>query len=101
MRRWILLCFLCAFSLFFCTSCQTKVVTEYVPMEMDLTDVINPVLEQRPDNSSIIINEKPDTLLAVMENSASYLYAWEMWQAYADSLEQTLTIVQEKLKSGV
>lgn len=101
MRRWILLSFLCLSFVFLSTSCQTKVVTEYVPMEMDLTDVINPVLEQRPDNSSIIINEKPDTLLAVMENSASYMYAWEMWQAYADSLEQTLTIVQEKLKGGV
>ena len=42
----LLLCF--TFS-----SCRTT--TEYVPVPVDITDVVNPVLEQRPDNTKITV----------------------------------------------
>lgn len=98
MRRWILLSFLCLSLLFLSTSCQTKVVTEYVPMEIDLTDVVCPVLQQRPDNSKVKVIEDIQTLEDIVQNSAAYMYAWEVWESYADALEQTIIGIRDELK---
>ena len=88
-----LLCFLCI-------SCSTT-KAEAVPVEIDLTDVVDPVLMQRPDNSTLVIHPGPIfELIDVVENSATYLYAWEMWEDYATLLEYTLISVKDNLKAS-
>ena len=94
-------------SLFFFTSCstaKTEYVTEYVPLSVDLSGVIEPVLEKRPDNSVLDIHAGPVMELAdVVNNSLQYQRAWEMWQNYATLLEQAILQIQNtynKVKSG-
>jgi len=98
---WKACCILCMLSLCLLCSCATR--TEYIevptPVEIDLTDVVDPVLERRPDNSTIQVNTDVKDILDVMENAASYMYAWEMWQEYAELLESTLLLVGEKVGS--
>ena len=94
-KTWKAFCFL--FLVFVClfgfSSCSTTKST------IDLTDVVNPVLERRPDNTTLEVYAGPIYEdWQVMRNAATYLYAWEMWQAYADALEETIITIQEKLK---
>ncbi len=74
------------------TETVTEVVTEteYVPVYMDLSETIDPVLSLRPDNSKITIKTNPKTTFDLLYNSWSYQSAWEKWQVYAETLEQTL-----------
>ena len=99
MKKWKgFCCFALALLLSFTfVSCTTTKI-EYVPMKVDLTDVTDPVLMQRPDNSQILVIENPQTLEDIVENSAAYLYGWSVWQSYADALEQTLIHIREDLK---
>lgn len=105
MKRWaffflcVTLCFLASF-----TSCATR--TEYesvevkvpVPVEIDIKDIVNPVLEQRPDNSQLVIHTtEPMRIWEQLENGATYFYAWEMWQKYAESLEETIGVIEKRL----
>ena len=94
--------------IFFCllSSCATR--TEYetvevkvpVPVEIDIKDIVDPVLQQRPDNSLLKIHTtEPLRLIQQLENGATYFYAWEMWQKYAESLEQTIEIIEGKIAS--
>ena len=88
---------LLCFSLISCSTTKT----EAVPVEIDLTDVVDPVLLQRPDNSILQIHPGPIfELIDVVENSATYLYAWEMWEDYATLLENTLISVKDNLKAS-
>ena len=92
----VLFSLLC-FSLISCSTTKT----EAVPVEIDLTDVVDPVLMQRPDNSTLKIHPGPIfELMDVIENSETYLYAWEMWEDYANLLEGTLVSVKENLKAS-
>ena len=103
MRRLCLSLFiLSALLCFLCISCSTTKAEEVpVPVEIDLTDVIDPVLMQRPDNSTLVIHPGPIfELIDVVENSATYLYAWEMWEDYATLLEDTLISVKDNLKAS-
>lgn len=84
----LLLCF--TFS-----SCRTT--TEYVPLKVDITDVVDPVLQQRPDNTKITVKADIQSLEDILENSAAYFYAWEAWESYADALEQTIGVIQKRL----
>lgn len=77
-------------------SCTT-VKTEYVPVVVDITDVVEPVLRQRPDNSTVKVITEPSTIEDVVANQAACLYAWELWEHYADSLEGTLVLVRDRL----
>ena len=87
---------LLSFSLISCSTTKT----EAVPVEIDLTDVVDPVLLQRPDNSVLKIHPGPIfDIMDVIENSETYLYAWEMWEDYATLLEGTLVSVKENLAS--
>ena len=100
MRKWKVFCCFCLvlLSLLILSSCTTTRI-EYVPMQMDLTDVVNPVLETRPDNS--VLQVYPGPIYEdwqVLRNAQTFLYAWEMWEAYADALEQTIDVIQDKLK---
>ena len=98
MKKWLLFLTACVLSLFLFGSCRsTKVetITEYVPVEIDLTGVIEPVYELRPDNSQLQIITDVQTTLDIVNNSIQYQKAWELWQLYAETLEQTIASIQE------
>ena len=83
MRRWLV--FSCLFlSLLSLVSCRT---TE---TRVDLEPIVNPVLQMRPDNSTLVIKNDVVDVYDVVENSAQYLLAWQMWQGYAEVLETTI-----------
>ena len=96
-KRCFLLSLLCVSLAFFVISCSTtETTTEYVPVAVDLTDVIEPVFALRPDNSTLEINESQImTLLDVTKNSVQYQKAWEMWQTYAEMLEDVIIGIKE------
>jgi len=84
-------------------SCATKTIEVEVPvpMQIDLTAEIEPVLLQRPNNAEIKVNAGPVlTLLEMVENDAAYLKAWELWENYANALEETLAVVVDKVNSA-
>ena len=75
------------------TETVTVTETEYVPVYMDLSETVDPVLALRPDNSTYKVIDKDNlkTSWDVMYNSWVYQNAWLDWQAYAETLEKTLT----------
>ncbi len=93
-RRLTILLLLMALML---TSCQTGVVTEYVTVTPDITDVVEPVLMQRPDNSTVEVITDVQTVEDIVSNSVSYMYAWRMWETYADALETTIAAIRDRL----
>ena len=98
MKKWKVFCFCFLAFVCFCmlTSCRTRI--EYVTEPVDLTDLVEPVLAQRPDNSNIKIYLDVQTLDDVIYNSAAYQEAWVEWETYAYALERTLVFIQESLK---
>lgn len=88
-------------------SCATKTETrteyitqtEYVPVYIDITDVVDPVLRFRPDNSTYKIKTKTTTTFDIIDNSIEYQRAWEDWQHYANALEGTLIDIRDLSKS--
>lgn len=88
------------------TSCATRPQveyvdrTEYVPVYIDLTDVVDPVLRFRPDNSIYTIKTGTNlkTTFDIIDNSNQYLRAWEDWEHYASALEDTLKDIRDKSK---
>lgn len=93
MKTWKAFCFLFLVLLCLCiSSCATGTG------KIDLTEVVAPVLGQRPDNSVLEVYPGPIyELKDVVLNMHTYLTAWEMWQAYAESLEETISVIQEKV----
>ena len=107
MKKWKVFCIL--FLLLSCllVSCATR--TEYetvevqvpVPVTVDITDIVNPVLQQRPDNSTVKVYAGPAfETYQIVSNMATYFDLWKRWEAYADSLEKTIGIIGEKLSVG-
>lgn len=87
MRRCLV--FLCLFSLLLClVSCQTTGT-------VDISPIVNPMLEMRPDNSILQIRTDIVDVYDVVENSTQYLMAWEMWQRYAEALEKTIHDIED------
>ena len=88
-------------------SCATKTEyvtqTEYVPVYIDLTDVVGPVLRFRPDNSTYVIKTGNNlkTTFDVIDNANQYLKAWEDWEHYATALEGTLMDIRDRTKADV
>lgn len=88
------------------TSCATRTQveyvdrTEYVPVYIDITDVVDPVLRFRPDNSIYEIKTGTNlkTTFDIIDNSNQYLRAWEDWEHYASALEDTLKDIRDKSK---
>ena len=104
MKKWKGFCILFLLLSFLCVSCATR--TEYetvevkvpVPVTVDITDIVNPVLKQRPDNSQVKVYAGPAfETYQIVANMASYFDLWQKWEAYADSLEKTIGIIGEKL----
>lgn len=100
MKRWTLFLIVCVLLPFSFTSCsttktETETIVEYVPVEIDLTDVVDPVLRLRPDNTQLQIIEDVQTTLDIVSNSIQYQIAWERWQIYAEALEKVLNEVEE------
>lgn len=77
-------------------SCRT--IDHYIPANVDLTEQIDIVLKQRPDNSQIAVVAEPKDLYDISENATAFLFAWNMWEAYADAVEQTLLSVRDSLQ---
>ena len=103
--KWKVYCTCCLALLCLFTSCATK-ETEFIEVSVprlvavDIDDLVDPVLKQRPDNSLLEINAGPILELCdVVENSATYLHAWSMWQNYAETLEDTIATISSRLKS--
>ena len=95
MKTWKAFCFLfLVFVLLFgFSSCSTT------KNRIDLTDVVQPVLDTRPDNTTLEVYAGPIyTVPEVMSNMNTYLHAWQMWQAYAEGLETTLIRIRDDLK---
>lgn len=78
------------------TEIQTVTETEYVPVYVDLTETIQTVVDQRPDNSKYSVNLKAKSTYDILVNSWTYQMAWCDWQAYAELLEDTLYICRDK-----
>lgn len=107
MRKWKVFCILFLLLSFLLISCATR--TEYetvevkvpVPVTVDITDIVNPVLQQRPDNGSVQVYAGPVfETYQVVANMGAYFDLWQKWEAYADSLEKTIGIIGEKLSVG-
>lgn len=93
MKKWKVFFFFCLVLVLCFTSCRTA-ETE----KIDIESVIRPLFNARPDNTKIELYAGPIlSLQEVVSNSAAYLQAWELWQAYAESLEDTLEIIQTRL----
>lgn len=99
MRRWSFLIFfvvsLLLFGLSSCTTTKVEKVTEYVTVPVDITDVVEPVYRIRPDNSDLQIADEIRDFTDILNNSATYLRAWLMWQTYAEALEDVITSIEE------
>lgn len=74
------------------TKTETVTETEYVPVYIDLSEIVEPVLSMRPNNANYAVKTGTDikNLFDLMNNSISYMTAWEDWQNYATALEKTL-----------
>ena len=98
MKRWSLFLIACLCLLFLfgsCTSTRTETITEYVPVEIDLKDVVEPVFQLRPDNSKLDIHLAVQTTVDIVHNSVQYQKAWQNWQIYAEALEQVIEDIDE------
>ena len=96
MRKWTLFLIFCVLSVFLFGSCShTRTVTEYVPVEIDLTEAVAPVRLLRPDNSKMEIITDVRTVTDIVTNSLAYQSAWEQWQTYAEALELVIEDIQE------
>ena len=84
-RKTVLLALLA--SLLLLVSCKTTPVAEQKE-PVDLKPSIQMILDTRPRNEDIRIVEDVQTLDDIIDNSAAYLMAWELWENYADSLEK-------------
>ena len=67
-------------------SCKTPVAEQKEPV--DFKPSMQILFDSRPKDSEIPIVEDVKTLDDIIDNSASYLMAWELWEVYAESLEQ-------------
>ena len=84
--------FLASLFVFTFTSCSTT------KNSVDIADIVEPVLEQKPDNSTLEVYPGPIyEVWQIMINMNTYLHAWEMWQNYAESLEETIVVIGDRL----
>lgn len=86
MKKWKLFFLLLSLLLCVFTSCRTKVetVTEYIPVELDIETLIQPVLELRPPT---VMLRDVSTLSDAMQNSVAFQKAYMNWRDYALTLE--------------
>lgn len=63
------------------------------PEPVDLTPSINMLFDSRPKNEDLRIVEDVKTIDDIIDNSATYLMAWELWESYAYSLEDYIDYI--------
>ena len=97
MKKWVfcICCFAFLFIFGSCRSTKTETITEYVPVEIDLAGVVEPVFQLRPDNSKLQIITDVQTNLDILNNSIQYQKAWEGWQIYAEALEKVIVDIED------
>ena len=75
-------------------SCKTPPVAEQKE-PVDFKPSIQLLFDTRPNNEELHIVEDVRTLDDVIDNSAAYLMAWELWEVYAESLEAYLLKIED------
>lgn len=76
------------------TACQTPVVKVVEVEPVDLGPGIDLLFDSRPKNDQLNIIEDVRTFHDVINNSAEFLRAWELWETYAESLEHYLNTLR-------
>ncbi len=66
-----------------CKSAEVK--TEYIPIEINYEELIEPILQLKPSDPELI--DAPQDLSDILQNSVSYQYAYQNWKSYALTLE--------------
>lgn len=87
-----------------CVSCKTsqpEVVTEYVPMSINIRPDIEVLFDARPNDAEemkLIPKDNVKTSIALLYNSYEYQKAWERWSEYAIGLEDYLENLADQLE---
>lgn len=68
--------------------------TEQKVEPIDYGPGIELLFDTRPDNNRLYIIEDVKTVDDIVSNSATYLMAWELWEVYAESLEDYLNTIR-------
>ena len=79
-----------------CTHTETIYVQ---PEPIDLTPSMQVLFDTRPRDEDIKIIEDVKTLDDIIDNSAAYLMAWELWETYALSLEDYIKYIGDRIGS--
>lgn len=79
------------------TGCKSTEVVE--EQKIDYGPGIQILFDSRPNNDKLEIIENVQTIDDVILNSTTYLKAWEMWEVYAESLEDYLVIIKNTSKN--
>ena len=72
--------------------CRTTEAPEVEPI--DYGPGIELLFDTRPNNNELYIIEDVKTIDDIVSNSATYLMAWELWEVYAESLEDYLNTIR-------
>lgn len=89
-----------------CVSCKTadpEVITEYVPVSLDIRPDIELLFDARPNDAEqmkLVPKERVTTSIALLWNSYEYQKAWERWSDYAGTLEEYLAELAENLANN-
>ncbi len=77
------------------TGCKST-YQESEEQKIDYGPGIQILFDSRPNNDKLEIIEDVQTIDDIVLNSATYLMAWELWEGYAESLEDYLVIIRDK-----
>ena len=98
MKKIILLTIVAVLAVFLCVSCKSL---EAEPIELDISEQLELVFKTRPDNTKLKFVTDPYESWEYVQNSETFFLAWNLWQTYAQTLEQTLIAVETSLKPSV
>ena len=98
MRKITILTILAVLALVFCVSCSSL---EAEPIELDISEQLELVFKNRPDNTKLKFITDPVESYEYVTNSETFFLAWNLWQNYAKSLEDTLIALEASLKPNV
>ena len=91
MMKWKAFCIFFLLSLCLLSSCATKTTTEYVyvPVDLNVQELAQPVLDMRP--ADVVLIDDIQTLSDVMQNSVAFQQSYNEWRSYAIALEGFIT----------
>lgn len=78
--------------MFVLISCRTEYYAD--PEPIDLGPSVEMLFDSRPKDELFKIKEVK-TYSDAVDNSATYLMAWQLWESYAISLEDYLKIIRD------